>query len=124
MLVPRGEAGAAKRKSDAFAGPELGPNACFAAVRCTSNNGFTAFANTLESACGTLAFRSSIAFSVRSNSSVAVMAQDVVVVVGVVRVVVKLSIAEPSDVGIVRAEVICVGLHGASFAARCSHSAF
>ena len=52
------------------------------------------------------------------------MAQDVVVVVGIVRVVVKRTIAEPSDVGIVRAEVIFVGFHGDSFAARSSHSAF
>ena len=54
---------------ETFAGPELGPDAepemgtnaellepkafC-AAVRCTSNNGLTAFANTFESCCGKL----------------------------------------------------------------------
>ena len=54
-----------------FAGPELGPdaepemgtnavllepNAFCAAVRCTSNNGLTAFANTFESCCVSWAF--------------------------------------------------------------------
>ena len=40
----------------------------------------------------------------RSNSSVGLMAQEVVVAVGAVRLVVKLTIAGPAGVGIVRSE--------------------
>ena len=100
MLVSVGEGWAARGRSDAFAEPGLGPNAFYAADAWTFSRGFTAFGNSLEICSGNLAFCCSIALSARSNSSVAVRAQEVVVVVGVVRVVVKLTMAEPAGVGL------------------------
>ena len=44
--------------------------------------------------------------SAGNNSALAEIATEVVVAVGVLQVVVKLTIAEPVSVGIVRAEVI------------------
>ena len=91
-----------------FTGPELGPdaepemgpndvllepNAFCAAVRCTSHNGLTAFANTFESCCGSWAFCCATSLSVQISSSPTDSAQVVVEVVGVVCVVVKLTIA-------------------------------
>ena len=101
----------------------LGPNALCAAVRFTSNNDVTAFANTFESCCGSWAFCCATSFSVRISSSPIDSAQVVLDVVGVVCVVVKLTIALPTGVGIVRAEVICVGFMRGSFAIRFIHSA-
>ena len=83
----------------------LEPNAFCAVVRCTSINGFTAFANIFESCCGNSAFCCATCFSVRIRSSLTDSAQVVVQVVGVVCVVVKLTIALPAGVGIVREEV-------------------
>ena len=102
----------------------LEPNAFCAAVRCTVNNGFTAFANIFESCCGNSAFCCATCFSVRINSSLTDYAHVVVDVVGVVCVVVKLTIALPAGVGIVRAEVTWVGFMSVSFAMRSIHAAF
>ena len=106
------------------AGPELEPNAFCAAVRCRSNNGFTAFANTLESCCGNCALCCANSLSVRINSSLTERAQVVAEVVGVVCVVVNVTIAAPAGVGIVRAEVIWVGFLNVFFATRSIHAAF
>ena len=101
----------------------LGPNAFCAAVRCTSNNGLTAFANSFESCSGNSAFCCATCFSVRINSSLTDSAQVVDEVVGVVCVVVKLTIALPTGVGIVRA-VTWVGFMSVSFAMRSIPAAF
>ena len=101
----------------------LEPNAFCAAVRCTSNNGFTTFANTFESCCGNWAFCCATSLSVRINSSPTDSAQVVDEVVGVVCVVVKLTIALPAGGGTVTAELIWVGFMRVSFAIRSIHSA-
>ena len=102
----------------------LGPNAFCAAVRCTFINGFTAFANITESCCGRSAFCCATCLSVRINSSLTDSAQVVVEVVGVVCLVEKLTIALPTGVGIVRAEVTWVGFMSVSLAMRSIHAAF
>ena len=102
----------------------LEPKAFCAAVRCTSNNGLTAFANTFESCCGSCAFCCATFFSVRISNSPTDSAQVVVEVVGVVCVVVKLTIALPTGEGIERAEVIWVAFMSVTFAMRSIHSAF
>ena len=102
----------------------LGPNAFCAAVRCTFINGLTAFANIAESCCGSSAFCCATCLSVRINSSLTDSAHVVVEVVGVVCVVVKLTIALPAGVGILRAEVTWVGFISVSFAMRSIHGAF
>ena len=93
-------------------------------MRCTSKNGFTAFANTLESCCGSCAFFCATSLNVRIHSSFTERAQVVTEVVCLVCVVVRLTIAKPAGVGIVRAEVIWVGVINVSLATRSSHSAF
>ena len=102
----------------------LEPDAFCAAVRCTFINGFTAFANNSESCCGSWAFCCATCLSVRISSSLTDSAQVVVEVVGVVCVVVRLTIALPEGVGIVRAEVTWVGFMSVSFAMRSIHAGF
>ena len=78
----------------------------------------------LESLCPNLAYRCTIALSRRSNSSEVERAKLVVEVVGVVRVVVRLPIAAPTDVGIVAAELIWIGLHTDALARRSKNPLF
>ena len=104
--------------------PTFELNACCAAFRSTCSNGSTTFANTFQSVCGSPAFWCSIGLSARSNAIFAVIAQEVVVAVGVVRVVVKLPIAGPAVVRIVRAGVFWIGSHIGCLATRLSNAAF
>lgn len=108
----------------AFATPKVHPSAYCAALCGTCGNGSTAFTNTLESVCGSLAFCCSIALSGRSNSTIAEIAQEVMFAVGVVRVVVGLTIPGPAGVGFVRVDVIWMGLHLDRLASHCSNPAF
>ena len=100
------------------------PNAYCAAVRCNCKNGSTALPNTLEYSCGNLAFCSSIALNVRSNSSFAVLEHHVVLAVVVVRLIVRLTIAGPAGVGIVRADVMWMRIDIDRLAGRSNNAAF
>ena len=83
----------------AMAAPRLEPNSYCAALRCTFSNGAPALANNFESARGSCAFLCSIAGKSLSTAA------DVLVV-GVVRVVVKLIIAGRAGVGMVTTDLI------------------
>ena len=104
--------------------PRFGHNACCATLRCSCLHCSTAFTNSLESARFILAFCSSTALNLRSKSSLAEIGQEVVVEVGLVRIVVKGTLAAFAGVGIVGNDMIRMGLHKYSFATRSNTAAF
>ena len=105
-LIPTGEGCGFIGGDGTFDWPDLGPNAIRSAIRGTSIYTIIPIANALDSSCSNLAFSYSIALRAQSTSSFLVTAQQVLVVDGVVRGVVMLTMAESTGVGILRAVVI------------------